>query len=57
MSDFDSIEDRIDALHAEAEELADIANACTDPRKAARYREDAKRKVRQAARLRQEGDL
>lgn len=50
-------DERIEALHAEAEELADIADNCRNPHIAQEYREDAKRKIRQAARLRQEAGL
>lgn len=54
MSDFDiSIEDQIEALHAEAEELGERAKhpATTEP-VAVLLRQAANRKVRQAARLR-----
>lgn len=52
MIDYDRIPEEIERLHMEAEDLADVARHCTDARKASEYREDAKRKIRQAARLR-----
>lgn len=44
--------DEIERLHEEAEELADRARHAATTERAAELREDAKRKVRQAARLR-----
>lgn len=52
MIDYDNLPAEIERLHEEAEDLADVARHCADPRKAAEYREDAKRKIRAAARLR-----
>ena len=52
MIDYDNLEAEIDRLNDEAEDLADLANQVVSPEYAAELREDAKRKVRQAARLR-----
>lgn len=49
---YDDTEARIDALHTEAEELADIAKHTDDPKEAARLRKKATRLVREAASLR-----
>lgn len=52
MIDYDNLPAEIERLHDEAEDLADLARNASDPTYAAELREDAKRKVRQAARLR-----
>lgn len=44
----------IDALHLQAEDLADLARAHGDPLEANRLRKEARRLVQQAARLRQQ---
>lgn len=52
MSEFDEVAAQIDALHLEAEDLADMARNTPNAARAAEYREDAKRRIRKAARLR-----
>lgn len=52
MIDHDNIPAEIDRLHSEAEDLADAARFAQHDETAAALREDAKRKIRQAARLR-----
>lgn len=52
MIDYDRIPEEIERLHAEAEDLADLAKNSRTPEYAAELREDARRKVRAAARLR-----
>lgn len=50
-------EQRIDALHAEAEDLADLAKHTDDTEEAARLRKEATALVRRAARIREEEGL
>lgn len=52
MIDYDNIPAEIDRLHAEAEDLADLAKSTSSETYAAELRQDAKRKIRAAARLR-----
>lgn len=52
MIDYDNIPAEIERLHAEAEDLADLAKTVVSPVYADQLRQDAKRKIRQAARLR-----
>lgn len=52
MSEFDDPQAQIDLLHQEAEDLAAQAEFATTPGGRLRLQQDAKRKVRQAARLR-----
>lgn len=53
--DFDEpVYTKIDRLHAQAEELADLAKHTHDPDKARRLRASASRLLRQAARHRQQ---
>ena len=50
--DYDDVPAQIDRLHEEAEDLAETARHTPDPRCARELREDARRKIREAARLR-----
>lgn len=52
MIDYDNLEAEIDRLHEEAEDLADLAKHTKSASYAAELREDARRRVRAAARLR-----
>lgn len=52
MSEFDDLEAQIDALHLEAEDLACQASLAKTAGARHRLQQDAKRKIRQAARLR-----
>lgn len=52
MIDFDNIPAEIERLHTEAEDLADAARFAQHDETANELRADAKRKIRQAARLR-----
>lgn len=52
MIDYDNLPAEIERLHAEAEDLADLAKVVVSPEYADELREDARRKIRAAARLR-----
>ena len=54
--DYDNPAAEIERLHAEAEDLVDLAKYAKDPFYATCLRQDAKRKIRQAARLRAQID-
>lgn len=51
MSEFDDLEEQIETLHAEAEDLHDTAKIA-DAEQSEAMKREARRKVRQAARLR-----
>lgn len=52
MSELDDVQAQIDALHLEAEDLAAQAEFASTSGGRLRLKSDAKRKIRQAARLR-----
>ena len=56
MLDPDNLPASIEALHDEAEELASMARNAQDPTVKTRLRSEARQKVRQAARLREQSE-